>query len=236
MQKPPNWRDLRLHEKIRYYGARLDSSYAPYVDKLEAKGIIEALYIPDLKVARTVRTLRDCEDLQRSDMNPAWILKATHGSGYNVELTGRVGFSRIKDMLRSWNRPFYSAELHERQYAHVQPRFYIEEKIGNVMQPVYMFRCIRGQPISCGVKVSGCVNSYDLDWRPLKPELYTAYRPALLPRMIELAKILSQPFEFVRIDLFKHEDTIYFSEYTFTPGAGAPFYSDELERKFGRLW
>ena len=55
--------------------------------------------------------------------------------------------------------------------------------------------------------------------------------------MIELSKLLSMPFEFVRIDFYISADSdIYFSEFTFTPSAGYQLYSDQIEEKFGALW
>jgi hypothetical protein len=55
--------------------------------------------------------------------------------------------------------------------------------------------------------------------------------------MIELAEILSAPFEFVRIDFYLSSDRkIYFSEYTFTPSGGYRFYTNNIEAELGKLW
>ena len=69
------------------------------------------------------------------------------------------------------------------------------------------------------------------------------YHPFIRPpqeamnRMFDAAKILSNPFEFVRIDFYLGADNkIYFSEFTFTPHAGLQVYSNEMELKLGKLW
>ena len=55
--------------------------------------------------------------------------------------------------------------------------------------------------------------------------------------MLKLAKKLSKPFEFVRIDFYIGEnDLIYFSEFTFTPAAGYQVFDLETEMYQGSLW
>ena len=66
---------------------------------------------------------------------------------------------------------------------------------------------------------------------------FTINKPNELDKMINLSRILSKPFEFVRIDFYisKNSD-IYFCEFTFTPNSGFQVYSDDIEFKLGTLW
>ena len=58
-----------------------------------------------------------------------------------------------------------------------------------------------------------------------------------LDLMLKLAKKLSKPFEFVRIDFYIGEnDLIYFSEFTFTPNAGKQVFTKDVEYMLGKLW
>lgn len=54
--------------------------------------------------------------------------------------------------------------------------------------------------------------------------------------MYKIAKDLSKPFPFVRIDFYESEDRIIFGEFTFTPSAClADYYNKETLEKLGDL-
>ena len=54
--------------------------------------------------------------------------------------------------------------------------------------------------------------------------------------MIEIAKILSADFDFVRVDLYEHNDKVYFGELTFSPWGGIMYsYTDDAIKEYGRL-
>ncbi len=129
---------------------------------------------------------------------------------------------------------------------------------------VFMFRCIHGEPISIGVKVpvqykdkenkiymSNINLLYDINWNIIKQQklidsfkekninisAFSIPKPIKLDLMISCAKILSNRFEFVRIDYYidKNHD-IYFSEFTFTPAGGNLTFDEEIELEQGKLW
>ena len=54
--------------------------------------------------------------------------------------------------------------------------------------------------------------------------------------MVEMSKILSEDFPFVRVDLFEVDGKIYFSELTFTPCGGLMKISpQEYDKNWGNL-
>ena len=54
--------------------------------------------------------------------------------------------------------------------------------------------------------------------------------------MLNIAARLSEPFPFVRIDLFVVENKIYFSEFTFVPTGGLIQYEDDkIDYELGKL-
>lgn len=241
--KPPTWKYMPLYEKIMHYKSCLNEKYSPYVDKLEAKEIVKRMCADDIAVAKIIRILENPDDFHESDINENHIIKAAHGCGWNISMTKDTTVESVRASLHSWNHIYNPSG--EAQYKFIIPRFFIEEKINDSTVGitgsaiVYMFRCIHGNPISIGVKYNEKQNSYDLNWIPLKePELpFTLTKPDNLNKMISLAKRLSAPFEFVRIDFYNGADSnIYFSEFTFSPAAGHRFFSMEKEREFGRLW
>jgi hypothetical protein len=67
-------------------------------------------------------------------------------------------------------------------------------------------------------------------------EAFPFSKPPVLDEMLRIAKTLSAPFEFVRVDLYWTTKGIAFSEFTFTPAGGNPFFPLPLEMKFGPLW
>ena len=55
--------------------------------------------------------------------------------------------------------------------------------------------------------------------------------------MIRIAGILSEDFEFVRVDLYEYKDQVYFSELTFSPFGGIMYgYNETGIREIGKLF
>lgn len=61
-------------------------------------------------------------------------------------------------------------------------------------------------------------------------------KPKYLERMLEIARTLSAPFPFVRVDLYEIKDKIFFGEMTFSANMGMfTYYSDEMLSYYGGL-
>lgn len=235
--KPSNWNELPLYEKSRIYGLQLGQKEAFYSDKLAIKDLVASKY--NLKIAPIVRVLSDINDLYPKDINPNHLLKATHGSGWNIDFNRERKISIIKTNLRCWNR-HYNVII-EPHYRYIQPRFLIEEKIKDKIHPNYLiayrFRCIRGMAIAIRVTVEEKLYDFFPDWTPMKDNPKPDFpRPPELEEMLKISEEMSSEFEFVRIDLYIAKDGIYFSEYTFTPNAHQQIYYDDLEMELGKLW
>ena len=239
-KKPTNWTYMPLYEKIRYYCRVLTADYAPYVDKIYAKEIVKGICGDRIEVAKLIRILSDPNDISECDLSSNYIIKSAHGSGWNISTFKDVTIDSIIKCLEKWNRTYSISEI---QYTFLKPRFYIEEKVNDIWSgisgnaQVFMFRCIHGSPITIGVKRDSIQNSYDINWIPLSRDSFKLERPPQIDEMIELAKMLSAPFEFVRIDFYLSKDgRIYFSEFTFTPAGGNIVFSKHHELVLGRLW
>jgi len=234
--KPNNWQKLPFYKKIQYYSSQLDERFAPYVDKIEAKKIVKNICGDDISIAPIIRILNNTDDFSENDIDVNNMVKSSHGSGWNININRDTNVKYVKSKLHSWNK-IYSRT--ERQYTYIKPRFFIEQKVngpaGNA--DVFMFRCIHGQPISIGIMRNNRQNSYDINWKPLiNNEIANITKPEHLDKMITLARTLSSPFEFVRIDFYYIGGIIYFSEFTFTPAGGAKFFSTIDEERFGSMW
>lgn len=240
--KPKNWSSLALFQKVRYYRTQLTPGHAPFVDKLEAKKIVKELLGDEIEVASVIRILEGPEDVHPTDMNRNWIIKATHGCGWNIFVDETSNVNQCIRLLKSWNKVFNNGI--EVQYKYITPRFFIEEKIkdrwldNGVIN--YKIRCIYGKAIPfITVTVEDKKNFYDFDWNlHQSPEIpFPIPKPEKFSKLIQIAETLSSPFEFVRMDFYiNHEDKIYFSEYTFTPSNGVQVLPYEIEYKLGQSW
>jgi hypothetical protein len=234
--KPNNWQKIPLYKKIQYYSTQLNWRVAQFVDKIQAKDIVKNACGDDISVAPIIRIINNPDDFSEIDIDVNNMVKSSHGSGWNINIDKYTNVKYVKSKLHEWNK-IYSYT--ERQYAYIKPRFFIEQKVngpsGNA--DVFMFRCIHGEPISIGIMRNNRQNSYDLNWKPLiNNEIANITKPEHLDKMITLARTLSSPFEFVRIDFYYVGGIIYFSEFTFTPAGGKKFFSTIDEERFGSMW
>lgn len=243
--KPINWMELPMFKKIHYYGTQLTKEYAEYVDKLQAKRKVKELCGDEIQVAKVVRVLESYDDLTINDLNPNYIIKSAHGSSWNIynDPSTPISLNDAIRKLKGWN---YRYDNHlEKQYDFIKPQFFIEEKICDSILGytgyacVYMVRCIHSKPISISVRYKKLQNSYDINWNKIGilQIPFPIPKPKCLSKLLDLCKILSSNFEFVRLDFYiGKDDIIYFSEFTFTPAAGHQVFDIETEIQQGLLW
>jgi hypothetical protein len=236
--KPTDWPEMPLYKKIKFYASALTPDYLSYIDKLDVKKLVADIVV----CAPLIRILESCEDFHYEDLNTDFMVKASHGCGWNISIQKTTTRDFVLKRLQRWNTIYEGDE--EPLYHMLKPRFYLEKKINcyysgkNGVATTFYIRCLHGTPFAIGVRQGNVQNSYDVDWNLIKdPEIPVFEKPHKLQQMLEIAAKLSAPFEFVRIDLYIDKDeTIVFSEFTFTPSGGAQFYSDALETRFGKLW
>lgn len=113
----------------------------------------------------------------------------------------------------------------------------------------YKFYCFDGKPKFLYIATANIkdgrkhdlLSFYDLEWKqtPFQRNDHSQFpcsmpRPAQFDEMISIVEKLSVGIPFVRVDLYLINSMVFFSEYTFTPGAGyGIFYPFEWERKIG---
>lgn len=247
MIKPDNWSSLLFYQKIKLYASTLSSEHAKYTDKLSAKEIAKK-QCPEVEIPKVIRVLEDYRDLKLEDINSNHILKSSHASKWNNDFKFSADKILIDKRLAKWNKRYKGASI-EKQYAFIEPRFFIEEKVedrilgsvGNAI--VYMVRCIYGKPISISVKWGSRQNTYSTEWVEFtncdKHKICIDIpKPHDLDKILEYAAKLAEPFEFVRMDFYLSPDKVYFSEYTFTPAGGQVSFlgNVNLERELGDKW
>jgi hypothetical protein len=250
-KKPYNCNNLAFYEKIRYYGNILTKEYSDYVDKLKSKEIVKNICGDLIQISPVIKVLKNIYDLEKEDLSINYIIKGSHGSKYNINITETTTIDECFKKLKTFNKK-YNPHGNEKQYLYLTPTFFIEEKIEdfysgkNGKATVFMFRCIYGKPVSIGIMYwdeKDCyMNNYYIDWSPIKETIPIFINindiKEDVNRMILLSSMLSSNFEFVRVDFYLDKNrNIYFSEFTFTPSAGFMTYpSKEIEYDLGKSW
>ena len=244
--KPADWQQRALFEKVQFYRDHLTAAYAPFVDKLQAKPIVKEwmaneveqrrLYLP-----RVLRVLDGPHDVCRDDLRPDRVIKASHGSNWNVFPGPRDTVQGCRQRLVRWNRMYRAPDGGpvEPQYGFLASRFFTEERLTRPFLNVKV-RCIHGRAIPFVTVTRGDrKNFYDFEWNLLRPaEMADVIpRPTRLDELVRMAEALARPFEFVRVDFYvDDQDDIHFSEWTFTPSNGRQILSREQEMELGRTW
>jgi hypothetical protein len=220
-----------LFQKIKTEGAILTKQNAHLLHKIHVKSLIQAS--SSAKVAKLIKTFKDPSDLHIEDLNPLHLLKPVRGSGFSLDLSG-ISLETAKKVLYEWK-----LKLEKKPHS---VEFLIEEKLNDKVYGItatavdYKFFCFHGKPVYFLCRDGDNRNFYDLNYKPLKLESTAELERIDLAPMIQIAKELSAPFPFVRIDLYNCKDGVYFGEYTFHCRKGAQEFPMALELYFGSLW
>ena len=182
----------------------------------------------------------------------SFVLKATHGSHMNIIVKEKknLNWSRSKIMMNQWLRQNIYWSGREWVYKDIPRKIiaeqYLEDESGSLRD--YKFYCFHGIPRYVDVDSDRFTNHtrnyYDMDWNYLSLTCSFANndptaiidKPEQFEMMTKMATDLSQPFQFVRVDLYEAKGKVYFGELTFFQDGGFPGYSDEWDRRIGGMW
>lgn len=163
---------------------------------------------------------------------------------------------KCKKEIQRWMSTTYGTYSMEPHYTVIPHRFYIEKYLEKADQLIdYKFHCLNGEPrfvLTCSDRKSNgdkamqvTLDLFDMDWNPI-PEIVSSGlehpgegklpKPENLDEMVRIARILSEDFKFVRVDLYELEGKVYFGELTFTPAHCVfPYLSDKFDLEMGKL-
>jgi hypothetical protein len=204
--------------------------------KIEAQRLFPDILLPETLFIIATDTIVSVEGLfqtLRPFIGSNAIAKPTHASGA-VTFLRDVDSPADLQFLHDLSLMDYSSILREMQYWNLPRKIIVESMIPTVTAAPpddYKFHCVRGEPLLCQVDharfgetwnrlfcVPDFVPMHENDGLHAPPSFVQA--PAeRLEMMLEAARALSAPFEFVRVDLYNGLDGIYFGELTFTPAA-----------------
>lgn len=225
--------------------------YADLADKVKAPEYVRSKGLGHI-LLKHYGVWSNAYDIKLDSLPDKFILKPNNGSGGHVICRDKSTFDLEKAkafLQRNLDRGcHYAFELH---YNLIEPRILCEELLdlgeGKVLTD-YKFTCVKGQIADiflAGENAEGKRKyaTLDTNWKPL-PYTIDKYileplppKPEKLDEMIKYAKILSEDFDFVRVDLYEHKGKVYFSELTFSPWGGFMYsYNDYGLKTIGKMF
>lgn len=235
---------LKLNDRQDKYTMMVDK----YLVKQYVSDIIGQEYIiPTIGVWNSAKNI-DFEKLPEK-----FVLKWNHDSGSVILCKDKEALNReavIEKMARYQSHNGYDY-AREWPYKNVKPCIIAEEflEAGKDGLIDYKFYCFNGEPkflyISKGLDDhdTASISFLTMDWQfapygrnDFKPFSELPEKPLNFDKMVDIAKKLSDGFDFLRVDLYSIEDKIYFSELTFYPCAGyMPFSDSEHDLEVGNM-
>lgn len=189
---------------------------------------------PELKTARIVWSGKKPAEIPFELLSGNTVLKANHGSGWNILEPGKATRAEIIRQATWWMNRRFGKKLGEWGYKDVPRKLILEDALleeDGLVQTEYKFH------VSCGttayvflkLKQTGINNArfvldrdgaaFAIDDDGCKP--FEGFEPAAnFAEMRQLAERLAEPFDFVRCDFYNLPDGIYFSELTVYPMSG----------------
>ncbi|AMO84771.1 hypothetical protein B857_00079 [Solibacillus isronensis B3W22] len=177
----------------------------------------------------------EIEDIIFEQLPRKFVLKCSHGEGMTIvcENKREMDYRETRQHLAEMMATDYSLKYAEPHYSSIIPRIIIERLIesstGDDVQE-YNIHCFHGVPKIIEATFDRFTPKEQTlmltpDWfntNYLKKKLpfdEAKARPAQLDELLAIAKKLSKPFTYVRIDLKVVDEKVYFNNFTFTPDA-----------------
>lgn len=243
---------ITFNEKLMWLKLNEDDTLKAYcADKYLVRNYVSKCGYADI-LNDLYQVYENAEEINFNELPDKFVMKCSHASGFNVICTNKVELDKQKTILqlKKWMETDYGLKYCEPHYSKIKPRIIVERflKQSNDHLPVdYMIHCFHGVPqiIEVGVddganeKKYGTLNC-DWDVFPYLKESETISKilnkPEKMREMLEIAKVLSKAFTYVRVDLYYSNHTIYFGEMTFTPAACLePDYMNNADQQLGKL-
>jgi len=230
--------------KLNYH----DDTMSICADKFKVREWIEKKGYSDI-LCELLAVYTSANDINLDKLPDKFILKASHGSGWNliVNEKNKVNWILWRQIIKIWlsGNIFWAGR--EWVYKNIKPRIvcesFLEDGSGALMD--YKFHCFNGKSKFVQVNLgrgdkNHVQNFYDLDWnmqefgKELSPSPNIKISPPnQLKRMIRIAEDLSSDFLYARVDFYEVNNKIIFGEITFFPAGGYPDFKPE---NYDKVW
>lgn len=235
---------VTFSEKLQYLKTHpASNNEAILADKYDVRKFIKET-IGEEYLVPILGVWDDANEIDFNKLPNEFVIKLTKGSGYNLIVPNKkdLNITETKKKLGQWLKvnPYYMSR--EPQYKG-KNKLVCEQMLEyNITD--YKFFCFNGVPEYVELYMDRFGDHkklfYDMDWN--KMPFTTAGDvcneevecPDLFSAMKEIATKLSAGMSFVRVDLYIHDNKIYFGEMTFHPAGGyTPITPREWEYKLG---
>lgn len=227
-----------------------ESNLTRYTDKYAVRGYV-AERIGQEYLVENYGVWEMAEQIDFDSLPDQFVLKATHGSGWNIIVKDKaqLDWNKTKSTLASALKKNYYYKSRERNYKNIPPRIVCEKLLdpGNARGLIdFKIFCFfgKGQFFSVTFEEGGrtfyalyLVNGEQI---PIRSRYATIQDNALTERIqdiLPLAERLAEPFEFVRVDFYINGEELKFSELTFHSGGGIrPIEPVSIDRMLGEFF
>lgn len=245
--EPKNYSEVCTWLKLFYRDKRMTLC----ADKYGIRDYLAQLGYDDL-CNEVIGVYDDARKIDFDSLPDKFVAKATHGSGWNLVCKDKSKLDWKKEVkkMNMWLKLDLTAFGREWNYKDIKPQIVVEKFIDHEPLNDYKFMCFNGEPMFMQLNNDfdgkHYVDYFRLEnWEKLPVSIkgYTSSnreikKPDNYDKMFELAKKLSEPFPFARIDFYSFDETIILGEITFFTGGGiTPFISEEgdYDELFGSL-
>ncbi|MCX7685249.1 MAG: hypothetical protein N2Z67_08285 [Acetobacteraceae bacterium] len=209
--------------------------FVTFADKLATKDWIAAR-CPGLAIPRTLWRGTDPAAIPPSLLRPGVVIKANHGSGFNLFLRESVPpRAEVEALARRWLATGFGRSRGEWHYTRVRREIFVEELLGRPETPLFDItvragggRVAYGTVLLHAKTPAERSSAFDPEGRPIhqpnrkrSPPLPPGTPlPAAYARAVEAARLLSREVDFARFDFLACGEELYAGEITLFPGSG----------------
>lgn len=245
--KSINWRNPQtLNEKIYWLEFYSDTTlWSTCADKFAVRDYVREKGCEDLLVP-LLGKWDSAYDIDFMQLPPKFVLKTNHGSGDVIIVKDKrsIDTDKIRSTIQKNIDTSFGIETGEPHYLRIKPCVIAEQlletnsKVGLVDYKVW---CFNGEPAFIFTVSNrnfmtheANYNMFSTSWENRKDMLVPSVhnsddipKPENLNKMLEYARLLSRPFDEVRVDFYEIDGKLYMGELTFTSAAGRMAYFTE---------
>lgn len=235
-----------FNEKLQYlklYDRK--NIYTQMADKLRMRDFVKERTGEDCTVP-LLGVWSNPGDIDFDKLPDCFVLKCNHDSKGLVICRDKRELDRnlaVKQLSGSMKRNMFWA-AREWPYRNIEPKVFAEKLLSDISE--YQVMCFNGEPkflyyMSDDKDGHLTENFFDMDFKPLD-DISMGYgksdmiveKPALLSRMKDISRLLSDGCPHLRVDFLISEGKLYVGELTFYNDAGfAPIKPDDWNLKMG---
>ena len=244
-----------FNEKINYLKLyNRDDIQTIMADKYKARDYVKDK-IGEQYLVPLIGVWDNPDDIDFDKLPNQFAMKCNHNSGLGMCICkdkSKLDIDKVRSELKKGIAEDYYKNCREWPYKNIPRKIICEEFLTQEKDTGltdYKFFCFNGEPkfmyVSDGLDNhdTASISFLTMDWQFAEFERADYNRHKELPekpvhyeKMIELAKILSEGFAFLRVDLYEIDGKIYFSELTFSPCGGfMPFTPEKWDAELGKL-